>query len=128
MATGSGAGLNRVHKSTTLAASGDSGAFATEAKFWTKWTFMVSKTGTVTTPQITFYGTTDPNTASGSASNWSVLVAPAEQTGTGSVVNPITATDGTQMMQFSGPLLAVRITTNAFTGGGSVTIDTLVTP
>lgn len=102
---------------------------------FTKFTFNVSSTGTVTGPSITFYFTNDPLTSSGLASFggtgiWNIMAAPSDQSGTGSIANPITAIGGStgQYMQFFAPMLAYRITTNAFTGGGSVVIQVEALP
>jgi hypothetical protein len=101
----------------------------------TKFTFSVGLSGTVTGPSVTFYYTNDPITASGLLSFagtgiWDIMAAPSDQSGTGSIANPITVVTGatSQYMQFFAPCLAYRITTNAFTGGGSVLIDMLALP
>lgn len=133
---GMSTGLARAHRQITLTASQDTASLSWPNGYQPGWEglgfvkhrFQVRSSGTVTTPSITFYGTLDKNTARGSAGLWFVLNAPAEQSGTGSVVNPITATDGSQVMEFSGALEAFRITTNAYTGGGSVIIDWYATP
>jgi len=102
-----------------------------DAKGFTKYTFTVSvASGTVTGPSISFYFTNSERTASGLESfggtgSWTLMTAPAEQTGGGSVLNPITASDGTIYMQFMAPCLAYRVVTNAFSGGGSVNIHVL---
>jgi hypothetical protein len=98
---------------------------------FTKFTFSVGSTGTVTTPSISFYYTNDPLTASGLASFggtgiWNLMAAPADQSGTGAIANPVTAI-GTYM-QFFAPMLAYRIVTNGFTGGGSVVVDMIALP
>lgn len=127
--------LHRVHNVQTLGPSADTGPIMLEAKYFGNWTFGISKTGTVTTGSITFYGTTDPNTAgsigipgSATGNRWFVLPAAAEQGGAGTVSNPVTAFDGTVSMNSSQRLLAVRYVTNAFTGGGSIVVDALATP
>ena len=128
----SGAGLNRVHKTVTLSASGDSGPLCQEARYFANWLVMVTKVnGTVTGPSVTVYGTTDPNTAGvngavATATNWSVLDAPSSVGAV--IVNPITVVDGTQHMIHKSPILAIRLLANAFTGGGSVQFDITVSP
>lgn len=138
--------LCRVHRSLTLTANQDTyllGAFyasgnAPGAGFTfpndrylpcdvfglTELYWIVTFNGTVTGPSISFFGTTDPLTACGGQGGngrWSLLPAPSEQTSTGTIANPITAAG--QAMQYKGMIHAWRITTNGFTGGGSVTID-----
>lgn len=156
---GNSAGLIRAHRTITMVASADtyagtgsgsyyaSGAVPTASYIYpndryiladvagfTKFTFTLSSTGTVTTPSVLFYYTNDPATAAGLNSFagtgiWQMMAAPSEQSGTGLVANPVTvinpAGGGTtgQYMQFFAPMLAYRITTNAFTGGGSVVIN-----
>lgn len=151
---GNSAGIVRAHRKITLAASQDTyvlGAYyasgnAPTATFvypndrylladvagFTKFTFSTGSTGTVTTPSISFYYTNDPLTASGLASYggtgiWNLMAAPADQSGTGTLANPVT-TPGTGYMQFFAPMLAYRIVSNAFTGGGSVVIDMIALP
>ena len=150
---GNSAGIVRAHRKLTLPASTDtyvtgayyaSGAVPTASYVYpndrylpadvagfTKFTFSVGSTGTVTTPSISFYYTNDPLTASGLASFggtgiWNLMAAPAAQSGTGAIANPVTAI-GTYM-QFFAPMLAYRIVTNAFTGGGSVVVDMIALP
>jgi hypothetical protein len=98
---------------------------------FTKFTFYVGSTGTVTTPSISFYYTNDPLTASGLASFggtgiWNLMASSSDQSGTGAVSNPITVI-GSYFQVFA-PMLAYRIVSNAFTGGGSVIIDVLALP
>jgi len=146
---GNSAGLIRAHRKLILPASTDtyitpayyaSGLLPTatfvypndryllaDAKGFTKFTFTIGTTGTVTGPSVTFYYTNDPLTSSGLNSFpgtgiWAVMAAPSEQSGTGIVANPWIGTAGSYM-QFFAPLDAYRIVTNAFTGGGSVVID-----
>lgn len=145
---GNSAGLVRAHRTLTLAASVDtyvtgayyaSGAVPTATYIYpndrylladvagfTKFTFQYSTSGGVVGPSVSLYYTNDPNTAAGINSFagtgiWTLMAAPSEQTGTGSVANPLT-TPG-QYMQFFAPMLAYRVVTNAFTGGGSVIIN-----
>ncbi len=154
---GNSAGLIRAHRRITLTASQDtytlgamyaSGNVPTatfvypndrylpaDVAGFTKFTFTVGSTGTVTTPSITFYYTNDPLTASGLLSQpgtgiWTPMAAPSEQSGTGSLANPITVIGGAtgQYMQFFAPMLAYRIVSNAFTGGGSVLVDVVALP
>lgn len=131
---GLNSGLARVPNVQTLGPSADTGPIILEAKYWTKWLFTVTSTGVITGGQLTFYGVTDPATAgvigipgssTASPKVYDLLEAPANAAG---VVNPITAFDGSQSMKFDMPLLAVRFTTNAYTGGGTITVRTLVTP
>ena len=151
---GNSAGLIRAHRTLTLPASSDtyvlgayyaSGAVPTAAFVYpndryltadvagfTKFTFTVGSTGTVTTPVVSFYYTNDPLTAAGLKSFagtgiWTLMAAPSDQSGTGTIANPV-VTIPTQYMQFFAPMLAYRITTNAFTGGGSVVVDMLALP
>jgi hypothetical protein len=98
-----------------------------DAKGFTKFTFTVGAIGTVTGPSVSFYFTNDPLTSSGLASAggtgiWTLMAAPSDEAGTGTILNPITV-PYTQYMQYMAPLDAYRITTNAFTGGGSVVVD-----
>jgi hypothetical protein len=152
---GNSAGIVRAHRTITLIAGQDTytlpamyaSGVAPTATFiypndrylladvagFTRFTFSVGATGTVTTPSVTFYYTNDPGTAAGlksfSATGlWTIMAAPSEQTGTGSVTNPVTATDGSAYMQFTAPLLAYRIVTNGFAGGGSVIVNMVATP
>jgi hypothetical protein len=147
---GNSAGLIRAHRKLVLPASTDTytaGAFyasgvaptatfvypndrylLADAKGFTKFTFTVGTTGTVGgTIAVTFYYTNDPLTSSGLASAgatgiWTIMAAPSDQTGTGTIVNPVTV-PFTQYMQFFAPLDAYRITTSAFTGGGNIIVD-----
>lgn len=99
-----------------------------EARDFTKWTF--SLIGAGTGYSLSVYGTVDPvayatwknalnpnlylnvtNKPSTPASSWFLLPAPAEQTGTGSVANPMTDTN--PLLQFSGALVGVRIVLTA---------------
>jgi hypothetical protein len=150
---GNSAGIVRAHRKLTLPASTDtyttgtyyaSGSAPTSSFVYpndrylladvagfTKFTFAVGSTGTVTSPSVTFYYTNDPATAAGlnSASAtglWIPMPAPAEQSGTGTVANPITSVPGSMIFMF--PCLAYRVVTNAFTGGGSVVVDMLALP
>lgn len=132
MPPGLSQGLARAHNLQTLTASADTGPIMLEAKAWKSWKFMVSVVGTVTAGVLTFYGTLDPNTAgslgiigSATGNRWFVLEAQSEQGGTGVVANPITTFDGTISMNYTNPLYAVRYTTNAFGGGGSILVDAL---
>jgi hypothetical protein len=156
MSTGSGAGLNRVQAvilscnvntavvAAPLTAYGtlnvnDSGLVLCEAQGFTKWTFQLLGGGTGYS--ITLYGTSDP-VALGQwrssfnplapkyalpASSWFILPGPAEQTGTGTIANPITAT--APSFQFSGSLLGVRaaLTTSA-TPSGVVSVSVVAVP
>jgi hypothetical protein len=56
--------------------------------------------------------------------------APSDQSGTGSLANPVTIIGGAtgQYMQFFAPLLAYRIVANAFAGSGSIVVDMLALP
>lgn len=95
-----------------------------EARDFTKWTF--SLLGSGSGYSFTIYGTLDPlayaawknemnpnlyiNSAvkpSPPASSWFILPAPSEQSGTGSVANPLT--DTAPLLQYSGTLVGVRV-------------------
>jgi hypothetical protein len=102
---------------------------------FTKFTFSVGQSGTVSGPSILFYYTNDPLTASGLLSFagtgiWDLMAAPSDQSGTGAIANPVTIIGGStgQYMQFFAPILAYRIVSNAFTGGGNVLIDMVALP
>lgn len=99
----------------------DSGMALNEAQGFTKWKFTASGGGTGYT--VTLYGTNDPLAKAAwrqshnpgaypggvlvlPASSWVILGGPSEQSGTGLIANPITAT--TPTFDFSGSLLAVR--------------------
>jgi hypothetical protein len=102
-----------------------------DAAGFTKFTFTVATTGTVTTPSISFYYTNDPATAAGLNSfagtgQWILMAAPSDQSGTGAVSNPITVVGS--YMQFFAPLLAYRVTTSAYAGGGSVIVNMVALP
>ena len=155
---GNSAGLVRAHRRIVLSASQDSytlgAAYASgnapsatyiypndryllaDIAGFTKFTFTADlASGTVTGPQITFYGTLDPATAAGLNSSagtgsWFPLSAPGENAGTGTVVNPITVLGpaGTQSLQFQGQLLAWRVTSNGYTGGGTVAVSMIALP
>lgn len=146
-------GLIRAHRTLTLAASRDtysgtgsgtyyaSGAVPTatfkypddryllaDVTGLTRLNFSFNNSGTVTTPSITLYYTNDPATASGLLSQpgtglWTIMSAFSLNTGAGTMTNPITAADGTQSFEFNGSLLAYRITTSGFAGGGSVVVN-----
>lgn len=152
---GNSAGLIRAHRTITMIASQDtytmnsmyaSGTAPTSATSliypndrylaadvagFTKFTFTVGTTGTVTTPSISVYYTNDPVTAAGLNSfagtgQWVLAAAPGEQAGGGSVVNPMTGP--TTYMQFFAPMLAYRITTSAYAGGGTVLVNVIALP
>lgn len=154
---GNSAGIVRAHRTLTLPASTDtyvtgtyfaSGSAPTATYIYpndrylladvagfTKFTFTVGSTGTVTSPTVTFYFTNNPATAAGTVSYagtgiWDVMGAPSDQSGTGTLANPVTIIGGDsgQYMQFFAPMLAYRITTNAFTGGGNVVVDMVALP
>ena len=153
---GNSAGLIRAHRKITLVASQDtytmnslyaSGTAPSSATSliypndrylpadvagFTKFTFTFGTTGTVTTPSVSIYFTNDPVTASGLNSFagtgiWNLMAAPAEQGAATVVANPWIGTAGSYM-QFFAPMLAYRITANAFAGGGSVIVDMLALP
>jgi hypothetical protein len=130
-----------------LAGGNDSGVWGCAAMGFTKWVFQLL--GNLTGISVTLYGTIDPNAylvytansgvdgfTTGSlylggapqrsavavpASSWFVLPGPSEQTGTGSIANPLTST--TPLFVASMPLVAVRAvvtTSTAAAGNGSV--------
>ena len=58
------------------------------------------------------------------AASWFILPAPAEQSGTGSVANPMT--NANPLLQFSGALKAIRVVVSAassYAGGASVNAE-----
>ncbi len=120
----------------------DSGMALNEAANFTKWT--VSATGGGTGYSVTMYGTNDPKAYAAwrqgmnpgqypggaltlPASSWFILPGPAEETGTGQIANPLTATN--PQFQFSGVLLAIRaVLTTATTPSGSFVIHVEAAP
>lgn len=135
-------GLGRAHRLIQFTAAGDTRiqTWANgrqpgwEAKGWKSWDFQPSSTGTVTTTglQLVCYGTLDPATAYSVNSlfpaltnaRWLILPAPTTDTGTGIVVNPITAFDGSQSMQFGQSLEAFGLALiGTWTGGGTINVD-----
>lgn len=127
----------------------DSGITMAEANCYTKWaiTPIIMSPGTVTSFGISIYGTVDSNawkqwqafqiqnnSATNlvtptimPAANWFLLDAPAANTGTGNVVNPLTAFG--QSLQFSGPLTALRVClTTAFVGTATIGVSALAIP
>lgn len=156
MSTGSGAGLNRVQAvilscgtNTTAVASplagygtigvNDSGLQLCEAQGFTKWTFQLLGGGTGYS--VSLYGTSDP-VAIGQwrasfnpqapkytlpASSWFLLPGPAEQTGTGTIANPMTGTN--PQFQFSGALLGIRaVLTASATPSGVISVSVVAVP
>ena len=107
----------------------DSGVFLTEAKGFTKWVFQLLGPGaTAAGYTITILGTIDPQVqysidvsqqnpqtpsnlygsrTSIPATNWFVIPGPSEQTGTGTMANPLVS-GTTQIFQANLPLTAVR--------------------
>lgn len=119
----------------------DSGMVLNEALGFTKWTFTLLGGGTGYS--VSVYGTNDPTAhivwsqkmnpgqyttpASLPASSWFLLPGPSEQTGTGTIANPMTGT--APVFQFSGSLLAVRaVLTASATPAGSITVAVLAVP
>jgi hypothetical protein len=120
----------------------DTGPFLLEAKAFEHWGFSFFGTGTITGGQVSILGTYDEDTAGilaffnptpgyvpqtlPSASRWFPLVAKSTQTEQDALIeNPITVFDGTHQMIYDGPLFAVRLVANAYTGGGSIRVDVL---
>lgn len=113
----------------TGATMNDSGIMMLEAGGFTKWNFSVI--GAPTSFGVTILGTIDATNASFGVTNdgtsgciasssWFILDAPASQTGTGGQANPITST--TQSLQFSGPLVAIRIILSTVVVGTSLKV------
>lgn len=126
------------------AASGtfDSGPIAVEAIGFSKWGFQLAQIGAaaVTGYSATIYGTLDPEAyiswqriisggaaATINANNWFKLPAPAEQTGTGTSANPITAL-GTILPYNLSPLVAVRCVLTAAAATGTVQVYAMAIP
>lgn len=120
----------------------DSGPIATEAIGFSKWAFQMVQIGTtsVTGYSATIYGTIDPEayiawqrqiqtgqTTSINANSWFKLPAPAEQTGTGTSTNPITAL-GTVLPYNLSPLVAVRCVLTASAATGTVQVYAMGIP
>jgi hypothetical protein len=114
---------------TTGASMNDSGIMMLEAGGFTKWNFSVI--GTTTSFGVTVLGTLDATNANFSvvndgttgtvnASSWFILDAPTVAAGTGAVANPITLT--TQSLQFSGPLVAIRVILSTVVVGGQIKV------
>ena len=114
----------------------DSGQLLTEARDFTKWT--ISKIGAGTGYSFSVYGTNDPlayavfrytqlgqaafpgnpgYVPSLPASSWFLLPAPSEQSGTGSVANPIS--DSSPLLQYSGTITGIRVVLTAKTAGAT---------
>jgi hypothetical protein len=127
---GAEAGLLRIGSSgpkvilTTSAASADSGPQCQEGKFWKTWTFALA--GVFTNYSVTLYGTLDAATAAGTAANWFQLPSPSTDADTGTVQNPLTATN--QSMEYGSALLAVRAVATGIGQTGTVSVLVNATP
>lgn len=118
---------------TTNAASADSGVVFFEGAGFEHYAFQL--TGTFTNYTVTIYGTLDPAAvvtqgqiaanaaypAPGAAGGaWFPIPAPSEQSGTGPVVNPLTAIN--QVLETKVPLVAVWVHVAGASQTGSVTV------
>jgi len=122
----------------------DSGPYAmNEAMGFTKWTFSLIGAVAGSGYTVTLYGTNDPKAYKAwmssfnpqsphgnvtlPASSWFVLPGPSEQSGTGTIANPMTP--ATPLFQFSGTLLAVRaVLTSVTAAAGSVQVAVEAVP
>jgi hypothetical protein len=109
---------------TTSAATANSGPTCLEANSWTNWT--ISLAGTFSGYSVTIYGTNDQATANGTAQNWFPLAAPADQSGTGTVVNPLTSI--TQQLYYGKPLRAVMAIAIGTAQTGTVSVEVQASP
>lgn len=122
----------------------DSGMALNEAMNFTKWSASLLGGGTGMT--VTLYGTTDPRADAAwrqamnpglypspvtvPASSWFVLPGPSEQSGTGSIANPMVNTaNSTAFFQYSGALMAIRaVLTASASASGLVTVSIQAVP
>ncbi len=135
------AGNARAKQVVTLSAGTDTGPFMLEAKGFKNWFFTFFGNGTITGGSVTVYGTIDEATSGVmapvapmgyalptfvSAGNWFPLLAPSEQAvAAASEANPVTVFNGTQLTMFNRGLYAVRLVANAYTGGGTISVEVL---
>lgn len=118
---------------TGLSQNVDSGVQMMDAMGYSRFVFQLL--GTFTGFTATFYGTNDPalyayylanigtwqgSTTAIPTTSWFTLPAPAEQTGTGTSVNPLTSAG--QLLEVRTPIMAVRcVLTSSGTGTGTCT-------
>ena len=101
------------------------GPLMLEAARYTKWEWYLA--GTFTGFSVQVEGTADKATAgflgqmnSPTGANWFKIPAEAEQTGTGTVVNPLTAIG--QSLSYDRPMLACRLVIVATASTGTVNV------
>lgn len=125
----------------------DTGIVGAEARNWTKWAFQMRQNGTsAATFEVSIYGTVSEaayiqwmqafnpgqsvssffGTVTVNASDWFLLPGPSEQSGTGSISNPLTTTS--PFLEYSGALIAVRAVLTTQGTAGSISIVVTASP